>query len=164
MNSAMQHINLSAISWKMFKKPQILKSSCNQNWSLMPRKGLGGWDLLLAMNWWSTRPPLYSCIDRIRLNDCNLYFIRWISALYYTGGDNRLNMGSSTGAAESFLVSFFLFVMMMVMMMMMKMKKGNLPFTSSISRGNVRAQQHDNINGPGHLFSMIFILGPLYWS
>ena len=31
-------------------------------------------------------PPLYSYIGRIQLNDCNLYFIPGIGALYYTGG------------------------------------------------------------------------------
>ena len=161
----MQHINLSAISWENVQKAPNLEIFLQSKLKLDAEEGVGrlgsasGHELMIY-----EAPSLYSCIDRIRLNDCNLYFIRWISALYYTGGDNRLNMGSSTGAAESFLVSFFLFVMMMMVIMMMMMKKGNLPFTSSISRGNVRAQQHDNINGPGHLFSMIFILGPLYWS
>ena len=148
----------------MFKKAQNLEIFLQSKLKLDAEEGVGrlgsasGHELMIY-----EAPSLYSCIDRIRLNDCNLYFIRWISALYYTGGDNRLNMGSSTGAAESFLVSFFLFVvMMMKIMMMMMMEKENLPFKFSISRGNVTVQQHDNKKGQGHLFSMIFILGPLY--
>ena len=148
----------------MFKKAQNLEIFLQSKLKLDAEEGVGrlgsasGHELMIY-----EAPSLYSCIDRIRLNDCNLYFIRWISALYYTGGDNRLNMGSSTGAAKSFLISFFLFVvMMMKIMMMMMMEKENLPFKFSISRGNVTVQQHDNKKGQGHLFSMIFILGPLY--
>ena len=148
----------------MFKKAPNLEIFLQSKLKLDAKEGVGrlgsasGHELMIY-----EAPSLYSCIDRIRLNDCNLYFIRWISALYYTGGDNRLNMGSSTGAAKSFLVSFFLFVvMMMKIMMMMMMEKENLPFKFSISRGNVTVQQHDNKKGQGHLFSMIFILGPLY--
>ena len=148
----------------MFKKAQNLEIFLQSKLKLDAKEGVGrlgsasGHELMIY-----EAPSLYSCIDRIRLNDCNLYFIRWISALYYTGGDNRLNMGSSTGAAKSFLISFFLFVvMMMKIMMMMMMEKENLPFKFSISRGNVTVQQHDNKKGQGHLFSMIFILGPLY--
>ena len=148
----------------MFKKAQNLEIFLQSKLKLDAEEGVGrlgsasGHELMIY-----EAPSLYSCIDRIRLNDCNLYFIRWISALYYTGGDNRLNMGSSTGAAESFLISFFLFVvMMMKIMMMMMMEKENLPFKFSISRGNVTVQQHDNKKGQGHLFSMIFILGSLY--
>ena len=106
----------------MFKKAPNLEIFLQSKLKLDAEEGVGrlgsasGHELMIY-----EAPSLYSCIDRIRLNDCNLYFIRWISALYYTGGDNRLNMGSSTGAAESFLVSFFLFVMMMMMMMMMEM-------------------------------------------
>ena len=149
----------------MFKKAQNLEIFLQSKLKLDAEEGVGrlgsasGHELMIY-----EAPSLYSCIDRIRLNDCNLYFIRWISALYYTGGDNRLNMGSSTGAAKSFLISFFLFVVMMmkIMIMMMMMEKENLPFKFSISRGNVTVQQHDNKKGQGHLFSMIFILGPLY--
>ena len=100
----------------MFKKAQNLEIFLQSKLKHDAEEGVGrlgsasGHELMIY-----EAPSLYSCIDRIRLNDCNLYFIRWISALYYTRGDNRLNMRSSTGAVESFLVAFFLVVMMTMM-------------------------------------------------
>ena len=72
----------------MFKKAPNLEIFLQSKLKLDAEEGVGrlgsasGHELMIY-----EAPSLYSCIDRIRLNDCNLYFIRWISALYYTGGD-----------------------------------------------------------------------------